>query len=170
VVESICEPLQSSHERDRLLSDCYHLRGRLVHLLGERGKVTSNLEAYELEQKALALREPLPNVDRQDMAGNIGQLAIWAMACCKYEESLEWSQKCLDIRLGEFPGQNIENVCVTYQNYGHCYQFMKRYDEALEKFLQATGVIEDHYGDKAPEIEQYVFEFASLSPIETYIL
>jgi tetratricopeptide (TPR) repeat protein len=156
IMEDICEPLEPGRDRNLTLANSYHLRGRLLHILGKGAKINSAEDSYELEKKAVALRDGLEDPDIYDVAASWGQLAIWAMAAKDYEQSLDYSKTCLDTRLKYFPGEEVENLSVTYQNLGHCLQFLGRFDEAEEAIRESLAVIEMKFGNDANSVAQYV--------------
>lgn len=155
IMEEICEPMGVSKERNVTLANAYHLRGRLLHFLGSSAEVSSNKECFQLEKKAILLRQSVGNPNPKMDAASYGQLAIWALTDSDYEESLKQSRECLQIRLKKFPGEEVENLSVTYQNLGHCFQFMGRFDEAKANIQKSIDVIEEKFKDDANSVAQY---------------
>ncbi len=136
------------------LANSYHMRGRLLHILGDKAKVNSSEEAYRFEKEAMALRDVIDYPNIYGVAASWGQLAIWALATKEYQQSLEYSQKCLDIRLAEFPGEEVENLAVTYMNIGRAFMFLGRLDEAEKSQREAVAVIEQKFGAESVSVAQ----------------
>lgn len=100
----------------------------------------------------MALREGVNEADPYDVAASWGQLAVWAMAVKNYGQSFVCSEKCFEIRLRYF-----QAISLTYQNLGHYYKLMGRFDEAEVAIREALAVIERNFDRDCESVAQYVF-------------
>ncbi|EPS36398.1 hypothetical protein H072_10098 [Dactylellina haptotyla CBS 200.50] len=152
-VGEICDTSEPSKEVTYLKAEYYHMHAWLYKKLGKESKAKSAEGAFRLEEKALELRLQL-EPESIKVAGNYGQLAMFAIELQKWDESLAYSKKCLDLRWNKYRYIAVPNISVTFQNYGWCLLHMKRYEEAKKHFEDAIWVMEDHFKEDAPSVPQ----------------
>lgn len=101
-----------------------------------------------MTKRALDLRLHRLSPDDPAIGASYGNLAMLTVSTGDYEDSLRYSELCLDIRMKN-EGNETENISCTYLYYGWCYARMGNMDKAEEFFKRAIGVMRDRFGEGA---------------------
>ncbi|SLM34552.1 Tetratricopeptide-like helical domain [Lasallia pustulata] len=101
-----------------------------------------------MTKRALDLRLHRLSPDDPAIGASYGNLAMLTVSTGDYEDSLRYSELCLDIRMKN-EANETENISCTYLYYGWCYARMGNMDKAEEFFKRAIGVMRDRFGEGA---------------------
>ena len=105
------------------------------------------VQALEMTKRALDIRLRFLGPSDQTVAASYGNLAMFAVATYKYEDSLRFSQACLDIRMQDKAAQTT-NISCTHLYFGWCFAKMGRLVDAEIHLSKAMDVLVQRFGDE----------------------
>ena len=108
-----------------------------------------------MTKRALDIRLRLLGPRDQKVGSSYGNLAMFAVAEGEYEDSLEYSKACLDIRMLKEAAQK-PNISCTHLYYGWCYAKMGRLTDAENSLLRAIEVLVQKFGEEGARKEPHI--------------
>lgn len=148
---------ESPLEVGLLLANILHFEAWMHTKLVRQAPARTPQEALKMTKRALDIRLNLLGPSDQMVAASYGNLAMFAVATGEYEESLNFSKACLDIRSQDETAQTT-NISCTHLYYGWCYAKMGRLADAEISLLKAIDVLVQHFGEEpAREKPQFIW-------------
>lgn len=106
--------------------------------MGKLAPAKTPQEAVEMTKQALEIRfQRLPK-DDPIMGATYGNLAMFTIATGDYQDSLRYSQECLDIRMMN-ETKEMNNFSVTHNYFGWCYAKMGDAEQVKGDALKNGG-------------------------------
>ena len=137
-------------------ADAFHL-GALLHAkILRQARARTPLEALTLAKESLSIRRYLYGPTDQSVAASYGNIAIFQIACGKYEAALVSLNQCMAIRKVE-ARKGTANIIYTYLYYGWCYAMMDQHLAANEALAQSLAIMTKRYGEKLARKPLYVW-------------
>ena len=131
-------------------ADVFHL-GALLHAkILRQAQARTPLEALTLAKESLSIRRYLYGPTCQSVAASYGNIAIFQIACGKYEAALVSLNQCMAIRKAQAK-KVTANIIYTYLYYGWCYAMMDQHVAANEALAQTLAIMTKRYGKKRAE-------------------
>ena len=129
-----------------LLANILHYEAFMHTKLVRQAPASTPEQALRMTKRGLNIRLNLLGPSDQMVAASYGNLALFAIATGEYEDSLRFSQACLNIRMQDETAQ-ATNISCTHLYYGWCYAKMDRLSDAEDSLLQAVDVLVQQFGE-----------------------
>ena len=130
-----------------IMANVFHL-GALLHAkILCQAPARTPLEALTLAKESLSIRRYLHGPKDQSVAASYGNIAIFQIACGKYEAALVSLDQCIAIRTLQVR-KGAANISYTYLYYGWCYTMMDQHVAANEALAQSLATLTKRYGEK----------------------
>lgn len=140
-----------------LLANILHFEAWMHTKLVRQAPARTPQQALKMTKRALDIRHGFLGPSDQTVASSYGNLAMFAVATGEYEDSLRFSEVCLNIRMQDETAQTA-NISVTHLYYGWCYAKMDRFDDAEMSLLKAIDVLVQQFGEEsARKKPQYIW-------------
>ena len=139
---------ETPREVNLLLANILHFEAWMHTKLVRQAPARTPQQALEMTKRALDIRLSLLGPFDQVVATSYGNLALFAVATGEYEDSLKYSEACLDIRMQDEAAQTT-NISCTHLYYGWCYAKMGQLTDAETSLLKAIDVLVRHFGEEA---------------------
>lgn len=130
-----------------IMANVFHL-GALLHAkILRQAPARTPLEALTLAKESLSIRRYLHGPKDQSVAASYGNIAIFQIACGKYEAALVSLDQCMAIRMLQVR-KEAANTSYTYLYYGWCYAMMNQHAAANESLAQSLATLIERYGEE----------------------
>ncbi len=140
---SLEKPLETS----LLLANILHFEAWMHTKLVRQAPARTPQQALEMTKRALDIRLNFLGPSDQMVAASYGNMAMFAVATGEYEDSLRFSQACLDIRMQDEAAQTT-NISCTHLYFGWCFAKMGRLGDAESHLSKAIYVLVQQFGEE----------------------
>ncbi|CAG8960291.1 hypothetical protein HYFRA_00012811 [Hymenoscyphus fraxineus] len=123
-------------------AEALHFAAWLNAKMGKLAPAKTPSEAVIMTKQALDLRLKRLPKDDPIIGGAYGNLAMFTIATAEYEDSLKYSQDCLDIRMLNEKNETT-NISVTHNYFGWCYAKMGDNEKSRWDSWKVSGNFED---------------------------